>query len=68
LFFVVEQVGVGGNIPFFDRYVLELAPFLGLLAFWLFPTLTKSRIAVLIGFSTLGQFMLWRYAFQRYFG
>jgi hypothetical protein len=42
-----------------------LAPFLGLLAFWLFPKLTKPRVAALIGFSALGQFMLWRYAFPR---
>ena len=64
-FFVVEQVGVGGNIPFYDRYVLQLAPFLGCIAFWLFPKLSQLRIAVLIGMSALGQFMLWRFAFLK---
>lgn len=60
LFFVVEQGGVGGNIRFYDRYVLQLAPFLGIIAFWLFPKLTQLRIAILIGMSALSQFMLWR--------
>jgi len=64
-FFVVEQFGVGGNIPFYERYVLQLAPFLGYIAFWLFPKLTQLRIAVLIGMSALGQFMLWRFAFLK---
>jgi hypothetical protein len=62
LFFVVEQSGVGGNIGFYDRYILQLAPFLGIILFWLFPKLTGSRIAVLIGLSALSQIMLWRFA------
>lgn len=62
LFFVVEQAGVGGNIRFYDRYVLQLAPFLGVILFCLFPKLTRSRIAALMGLSTLSQIMLWRFA------
>jgi hypothetical protein len=42
VFFVVEQIGVGGNLAFFDRYVLQLAPFLGLLAFSVLPRLTSA--------------------------
>jgi hypothetical protein len=63
IFFVLEQIGVGGNIPFYDRYILQIVPFLGLLGFWLFPKLTYSRILALAGLSIVGQFMLWRYAF-----
>lgn len=63
VFFVLEQIGVGGNIPFYDRYILQIAPFLGLIGFWLFPKLTYPRMAALAGLSIVGQYMLWRYAF-----
>jgi len=65
LFFIAEQIGVGGNIPFYDRYILQIVPFLGLLGFWLFPKLTYPRIVALGGLSILGQTMLWRYAFVK---
>src|SRR5208283_872315 len=64
LFFVAEQFGVGGNVPFYDRYVLQLAPFLGLIAFFLIPKVTLSRIAVLMGMYLLSQEMLWRLLFM----
>jgi hypothetical protein len=64
-FFIAEQFGVGGNIPFYDRYVLQLAPFLGLIGFWLFPRFTRSRILAMAGLAAVGQVMLWRYAFLR---
>jgi hypothetical protein len=60
LFFVGEQFGVGGNVPFYDRYELQLAPFLGLIAFFLIPKVTLSRVAVLMGMYLLSQEMLWR--------
>jgi hypothetical protein len=63
LFFVGEQFGVGGNIPFYDRYILQLAPFLGLIAFFLIPKVTLSRAAVLAGMYLLSQEMLWRFLF-----
>lgn len=63
LFFVLEQFGVGGNVPFYDRYVLQLAPFLGIVGFWLSPVLTRLRIFVLGGLLVLSHAMLWRYAF-----
>jgi hypothetical protein len=65
LSFVGEQLGVGGNIPFYDRYVLQLAPFLGLIAFFLLPVVTLSRVAVLVGMYLLSQIMLWRYLFLK---
>jgi len=64
-FFVGEQFGVGGNFPFYDRYVLQLAPFLGLIAFFLIPKLTMSRAAALTGMYLLSQEMLWRFLYIR---
>lgn len=63
LFFIAEQIGVGGNLPFYDRYVLQLAPFLGIIAFFVLPRLTPSRFLALLGLSVLSQVMLWRFAF-----
>ena len=63
VFFVAEQFGVQGNLPFYDRYVVQLAPFLGVAAFALLPKLSMSRLLVLGASSALGQYMLWRYAF-----
>jgi hypothetical protein len=62
-FFIAEQLGVGGNIPFYDRYILQLAPFLGLIGFWLFPKFTRPRILVIAAMSVFSQGMLWRYFF-----
>ncbi len=63
LFFVAEQFGVQGNIPFYDRYVIQLAPFLGIIAFALLPQLNLARLLALGAMSVLGHGMLWRYAF-----
>ena len=65
LFFIAEQVGVQGNIPFYDRYVIQVAPFLGIIAFGLLPELTLARIVILGAMSVLGQGMLWRYPLVR---
>jgi hypothetical protein len=58
-FFIVEQFFVGGNIPFYERYILQIAPILGI-------ALGSSReFAVdraLIGSAPLillGQYRLW---------
>lgn len=61
--FVLEQVGVGGNLPFYDRYMIQVAPFLGILAFYQLPKLSISRLTVLLLMFAVGQIMLWRYAF-----
>jgi hypothetical protein len=63
IFFLLEQFGVGGNIPFYDRYVLQLAPFFGVLAFTLLPTLDNARFVALAGLSFFSHIMLWRYVF-----
>ena len=62
-FFVVEQLGVHGNIPFYDRYVIQVVPFLGIVAFALVPQITLARLLALAAMSVLGHGMLWRYAF-----
>lgn len=62
IFFVAEQFGVGGNIPLYDRYLLQLAPFLGLIAFSLFPQLTRARASALVFLSLVSHVMLWRLA------
>jgi len=64
LLFVGEQFGVGGNVLFYDRYVLQVAPFLGILAFALLPLLDKARLFALITLSFFSHVMLWRYAFM----
>ncbi len=62
-FFIAEQFGVGGNLPFYDRYVLQIAPFLGLITFTVLPRLTPSRLTALACLSLLSHGMLWRLAF-----
>jgi hypothetical protein len=62
VFFVAEQLGVQGNIPFYDRYVIQVIPFLGIIAFALLPQLNFTRLLALGGMSVLGHSMLWRYA------
>jgi hypothetical protein len=61
LLFIAEQFGVGGNVPFYDRYVLQVAPFLGVIAFALLPSLDKARLFTLIALSFFSHVMLWRY-------
>jgi hypothetical protein len=61
-FFIAEQIGVGGNIPFYDRYMLQMAPFLGILAFAAFPRVMGARLAVFAALAAIGQVMLWRFA------
>jgi hypothetical protein len=63
VFFIAEQIGVGGNLPFYDRYVLQVAPFLGLIGFSILPRLTPSRQFALASLSVFSHIMLWRFAF-----
>jgi hypothetical protein len=64
VFFVAEQIGVGGNLPFYDRYMMQLAPFLGLLAIAALPRLTTARLLALSSLTVLSHIMLWRFAFR----
>jgi hypothetical protein len=63
VFFIGEQLGVGGNLPLYDRYLLQFAPFLGIIAFTLTPQLTSVRLLTLAALSAVSQVMLWRYAY-----
>lgn len=63
VFFVLEQIGVGGNMPFYDRYVLQLAPFLGIVVFNALPGLRAPRLVVFSFLTLLSHEMLWRNAF-----
>jgi hypothetical protein len=62
-FFVAEQFGVEGDTPFYERYVMQAAPFLGIIGFAALPELNLARVVALRGLSALGQVMLWRYVF-----
>ncbi len=64
VFFILEQVGVGGNIPFYDLYVMQIAPFLGVVAFAVYPRLKTARMIPLALLWVLGQVTLWRYLFR----
>ena len=63
MFFVLEQLGVGGNIPFYDRYVLQLAPFLGIVVFHALPGLKAPRLITFALLAILSHSLLWRNAF-----
>jgi hypothetical protein len=65
VFFIVEQLGVGGNVPFYDRYLLQIAPFLGIIAFSLIPRLGFARLLSLAGMNLVGHVMLWSHVFDR---
>ncbi len=64
LFFVLEQFGIGGNIPFYDRYVLQVAPFLGMIAFSALPKLTPWRVTVFGLMVLFSNVLLWRNCFR----
>ncbi|OLC89852.1 MAG: hypothetical protein AUH86_24715 [Acidobacteria bacterium 13_1_40CM_4_58_4] len=64
LFFIGEQFGVGGNIPFYDRYVLQVAPFLGIIAFAMLPVLSNMRLLALAAMSVVSHVMVWRFLFN----
>lgn len=64
LFFLIEQIGVGGDTQFFERYMLQAAPFIGIFSFFLFSKLDIWRFFLMIGMSILSHLMLWRYAWM----
>jgi hypothetical protein len=65
LFFIVEQLGVGGNVAFYDRYLLQIAPFLGIIAVSLTPRLGFARLLSLAAINLVGHVMLWSHAYGR---
>jgi 4-amino-4-deoxy-L-arabinose transferase-like glycosyltransferase len=62
LLFIAEQFFVGGNIPFYDRYVMQYMPFIGLLAFRLLRHPRYAALAGYAGMFAISQMMLWRFA------
>jgi len=62
--FIVEQMGVGGNVPLYDRYLLQIAPFLGVIAFSLVPRLDLFRLLALAAMGVFAHIMLWSHAFS----
>ena len=64
-FFILEQWGVGGNVPLYDRYLLQIAPFLGMIAFTLMPRLDFSRLLGLSVMGAVAHVILWSHAFER---
>jgi hypothetical protein len=65
VFFIVEQLGVGGNVPLYDRYLLQIAPFLGIIAFSLIPRLGFSRLLTLGVMNAAAHIILWSHALER---
>jgi hypothetical protein len=65
VFFIVEQLGVGGNVPLYDRYLLQIAPFLGMIAFSLIPRLGFSRLLALGIMNAAAHVILWSHVFER---
>ena len=63
VFFIGEQFGISGNLPFYEIYILQIAPFLGLAVFAVLPKLTLPRVASLVFLSVISQGLLWRHAF-----
>ncbi len=63
-FFIVEQLGVGGNVPFYDRYLLQIAPFLGIVAFSLLPRIGFTRLLTLAAMNVVAHIILWSHAFH----
>ena len=64
VFFIVEQIGVGGNVPLYERYLLQIAPFLGIIAFSLVPRLDLSRLLTLAAMAVFAHVVLWSHAFE----
>ena len=60
-FFVLQQIGIGGNIPFYDRYVLQVIAFAGALAAVTLGAPRRWQLALLGASAALGQIMLWRH-------
>jgi hypothetical protein len=62
LSFVIEQVFVGGNIPFYERYILQISPILGLMLSADARFAIDRAVIGAIPFLIVGQFRLWQFA------
>lgn len=60
LMFVIEQFFVGGNIPFYERYMLQVAPFIGLCVASRSNFSVVRALAGSLPLLVLGQHRLWK--------
>ncbi|WP_460969375.1 hypothetical protein [Spirosoma migulaei] len=59
LFFIVSQAFVGGNHPFFERYLIQPWPFIGYILVQLFPGFLNGRTyLILIAYTILSVLIL----------
>lgn len=62
-FFTVQQLFISGNIPFYDRYLIHIIPFLGLIIFTDRIYIDRKTILIVLVFICMGQYGLWRWYF-----
>jgi hypothetical protein len=62
LLFVLEQVGAGGTIPYFERYTFLAFPWAAYLALRVFEGRHRVMHAYALAMAVVGQIMLWRHA------
>jgi len=60
LFFVLENIGIGGNISFYERYILQLMPVFAI-SLILVNNFKKHLFILLTLTFLIGQLMLWRH-------
>ena len=63
ILFCVEQFAIGGNIPFYDRYILQVIPFLAIFLGGLNIKFGFIQIAYVSTAIIIGQVMLWRHLY-----
>ncbi|MFN8346804.1 MAG: hypothetical protein U0X91_17520 [Spirosomataceae bacterium] len=64
LLFIVQQTFVSGQTPFYDRYLIQIAPFLGLITFDKKIKFDYRLLSLVIIYLIIGQFILWRFYLQ----
>lgn len=64
VFFIVSQAFVGGNHPFYERYLIHAWPFIGYVLVGLFPSFLNVRTyAVLAGYTLASVIILTKWGF-----
>jgi len=61
LLFVLEQLFVGGNIPFYERYLFQIMPFICIVLFYNVRTFKFIYFLFPLLSLVIGQYMIWRY-------
>lgn len=60
LLYLLEQVGVKGSLPHFERYTLQVQIFSVYLVALRFPRLDIFRVALMVVSFSFGQYILWK--------